>query len=79
MCLACDQEEVERNWRLVEIISTGKMPDGHTAADLRAMGLPLPGELIREQQPDGTVIIKQVAPSALRAANAFACDTPDNE
>jgi hypothetical protein len=39
------------------------------------MGLPLPGELFREPQPDGTVLIKQRAPSEI-AANAFACDTP---
>ena len=37
MCLACDQDEIERNWRLVEIISTGQMPDGHTAEDLRCL------------------------------------------
>ena len=52
------------------------MPDGHTASDLRDMGLPLPGELVRERQPDGTILIKQVAPSQL-AATPFVCDTPD--
>ncbi len=52
------------------------MPDGHTADDLRAHGLPLPGELVREQQPDGTILIKQVAPSQV-AANTFVCDAPD--
>jgi hypothetical protein len=84
MCIACESDEIERNWRLVEIISTGQMPDGHTAADLRAIGLPLPGELIREQQPDGTILIKQVAPSKLASSklapgNVFACDTPAHE
>ena len=62
MCMACEQGDQERIWALVEIISTGKMPDGHTADDLRAMGLPLPGELYREEQPDGTVLIKQRSP-----------------
>ncbi len=76
MCLACEQGDLERRWALIEIISTGRMPDGHTADDLRAMGLPLPGELIRETQPDGTVIIRQVAPSQV-AANPFVCDSPD--
>ena len=76
MCLACEQESLERRWAMIEIISTGRMPDGHTADDLRALGLPLPGELIREPQPDGTVIIRQVAPSQA-AASAFVCDTPD--
>jgi hypothetical protein len=46
------------------------MPDGHTADDLRKMGLPQPGELIRDMQPDGTVIIRQIAP----AKSAFSCD-----
>ncbi len=82
MCLACEQGDQERIWALVEIISTGKMPDGHTAEDLRAMGLPQPGELIREQQPDGTVLIRQVAPSQIEETNnknAFVCDTPLND
>jgi hypothetical protein len=79
MCLACEQGEQERIWDLVEIISTGKMPDGHTAEELRAMGLPLPGELYREEQPDGTIMIKQRSPAeieALKMKNAFVCDTP---
>jgi hypothetical protein len=75
MCLACEQADLERRWEMIEIISTGRMPDGFTADELRAMGLPLPGEIIRERQPDGTILIKQLAPSQI-AANAFACDTP---
>ena len=73
MCLACEQGDIERRWEMIETISTGRLPEGHSAEDLRAMGLPLPGELVREQQPDGTFLIKQVAP----AAAAFVCDTPD--
>ena len=76
MCLACEQQDAELLWEMVEIISTGQMPPGHTADDLRKLGLPLPGELIRDMQPDGTVIIRQVAPSQLKAANAFVCDAP---
>jgi hypothetical protein len=93
MCLACEQGDQERLWALVEIISTGKMPVGHNAEDLLAMGLPLPGELYREEQPDGTVLIRQHAPDkikAIRAAAAkttakttskptFVCDTPGND
>ena len=75
MCLACEQADLERRWEMIEVISQGRLPDGHTAEDLRAMGLPVPGELIRERQPDGTTLIKQVAPSDI-AANAFVCDTP---
>ncbi len=76
MCLACEQGDLERRWEMIEIISTGRLPAGHTVDDLRAMGLPVPGELMRERQPDGTVLIKQVAPSA-RPASKFACDAPD--
>ena len=92
MCLACEQGEQERIWELVEIISTGRMPDGHTAEDLLAMGLPLPGELYREEQPDGTVLIRQHSPATIEAMtspatsknsltskNTFVCDTPDND
>ena len=79
MCLACEQGDQERMWELVEIISTGKLPDGHTLDDLRAMGLPLPGELFREEQADGTILIKQRSPKeieALKNKNSFVCDTP---
>jgi len=76
MCLACEQGDLERRWEMVEIVSHGRLPDGHTVDDLRALGLPVPGELVRERQPDGTILIKQVAPSAL-AASKFACDAPD--
>jgi len=65
MCWACQESERERIWALVDIISMGQMPAGHTAEDLRDMGLPQPGELIREEQPDGTILIRQVAPSEL--------------
>jgi hypothetical protein len=76
MCLACEQADLERRWELVEIISHGRMPDGHTAEDLRALGLPLPGEIFREEQPDGTVLIRQCAPSEI-AEQPFVCDVPD--
>ena len=79
MCMACEQGDQDRIWELVEIISTGQLPDGHTIEDLRAMGLPLPGELYREEQKDGTVIIKQRSPKeidALKSNNTFVCDTP---
>ncbi|MGN6572480.1 MAG: hypothetical protein ACTHLO_13815 [Pseudolabrys sp.] len=59
---------------MIETISHGRLPEGHTAEDLRAMGLPVPGELYRETQADGTILIRQVAPSAVPQ---FVCDTPD--
>lgn len=72
MCLACEQGDLERRWEMIETISHGRLPDGHTIEGLRAIGLPVPGELVREKQADGTVLIRQVAPAA-----AFLCDTPD--
>ncbi len=75
MCMACELGDQERLWELVEIISTGAMPPDHTADDLRRLGLPQPGELIREMQADGTVIIRQIAPSQIKSA--FACDAPN--
>ncbi len=77
MCLACEQQDAEQLWELVEVISTGVMPPGHTAGDLRKLGLPQPGELIREPQADGTIIIRQIAPSQRKAAGAFVCDVPN--
>lgn len=79
MCMACEMGEQERLWELVEIISTGKLPDEHTLDDLRAMGLPLPGEIYREEQKDGTIVIKQRSPkeiAALQSKKTFVCDTP---
>ena len=82
MCWACQEADRERIWSLIDIISTGQMPAGHTAEDLRDMGLPQPGELYREEQPDGTILIRQVAPSELARNKAapkggFVCDSPD--
>jgi len=63
MCQACEMADMERRWEMIDIISTGKLPDGHTADDLRAMGLPVPGELFRETQADGSVLIRQRSPA----------------
>ena len=60
------------------VIARGEMPEGLTAQDLTNMGLPLPGEIEITQEPDGTVIYRQKAPSK-RARNAFVCDSPGDE
>jgi hypothetical protein len=75
--MACEQQNAEMLWDMVETISRGEMPAGHTADDLRKLGLPQPGELIRDMQPDGTVIIRQIAPKKTSKKPAFACDVPD--
>ena len=77
MCWACEEAERERIWGLVDIISTGQMPAGYTAEDLRTMGLPQPGELVREEQLDGTILIRQVAPQKPEPKNNFVCDAPE--
>ena len=77
MCWACESGDRERIWALIDVISTGQMPAGHTADDLRAMGLPLPGELYREEQPDGTILIRQHSPAEIAKNNAkpkFICE-----
>jgi hypothetical protein len=77
MCWACQEGDRERIWALIDIISSGKMPAGHTAEDLRAMGLPQPGELYREEQADGTILIRQRAPSEIKKTepkNKFICE-----
>ena len=80
MCWACESGERERMWALIDVISAGQMPAGHTADDLRAMGLPQPGELYREEQPDGTILIRQHSPADIAKAeqkNKFVCDSPE--
>jgi hypothetical protein len=77
MCWACETGDRERIWALIDIISTGQMPAGHTAEDLRAIGLPQPGELYREEQPDGTILIRQHSPDEIAknsAKSKFICE-----
>ena len=81
MCWACESGDRERIWALIDIISTGQMPAGHTAEDLAAMGLPQPGELYREEQPDGTILIRQPSPAEIakntEQKKKFVCDSPE--
>ena len=77
MCWACESGDRERVWALIDVISTGQMPAGHTAEDLRAIGLPQPGELYREEQADGTILIRQHSPAQItknNAKNKFICE-----
>jgi hypothetical protein len=79
--MACEEAEMMYRWRLLEQIAKGEMPSGMTEDDLRAMEMPLPGEVELIEEPDGRMIIRKVK-AAKRAAKkpaAFVCDTPDNE
>ena len=53
MCLACEEAELFYRFELLRQIADGKMPDGVTEADLRAMDLPLPGEVEVVEDADG--------------------------
>lgn len=76
MCLACEEAELFYRFELLKQIAEGRMPDGVTEADLRAMDLPLPGEVEVVEEADGTKTLKPIVhPSA---PNSFACDSPDS-
>jgi len=78
MCLACEEADNFFRLRLIDQIARGEMPEGLTADDLTALGLPQPGEIEITREPDGTVLYRQKAP-AKRPQTAFACDSPGDE
>ncbi len=45
MCMACEEAQLYYRWNLLEQIAKGEMPKGMTEDDLRAMELPVPGEV----------------------------------
>jgi hypothetical protein len=80
MCMACEEAEMFYRWQILEKVAKGEMPPGMTEEDLRAMDMPLPGEVELVEQPDGRVLLRKVKkakPAAKRAD--FACDSPDTE
>jgi hypothetical protein len=64
MCLACEEQEYFFRLWCADFLARGEMPPGVTAQDLQALGLPPPKGAAQPVNP---------AP----AANAFACDSPD--
>lgn len=78
MCLACEEADMYYRWQLIQQIAKGEMPEGHSEDDLRAMGLPLPGEIEVVEEPDGTKVVRQKAPppKAVKPSE-FACDSPN--
>ena len=86
MCMACEEAQLYYRWNLLEQVAKGEMPEGMTEEDLRAMELPVPGEVEIVEEADGSIVIKRVAePKPKRAkkiepkANTFVCDTPDDQ
>ena len=86
MCMACEEAEMYYRWQMLEQIAKGVMPEGMTEDDLRAMEMPLPGEIELIEKPDGSQVIRKVekatAPKPARKprkkADAFVCDTPED-
>lgn len=77
MCMACEEAELHYRWQMLERIAKGEMPDGFTEDDLRAMQLPLPGEIARFEEPDGTISFRKVQKAVKAKPSAFVCDSPD--
>jgi len=48
-----------------------------TEDDLRAMQLPMPGEIARFEEPDGTISFRKVQKAVKAKPSAFVCDSPD--
>jgi hypothetical protein len=77
MCMACEEAELYYRWQLLEQLAKGEMPAGLTEGDLRAMELPLPGEIARFEEPDGTISFRKVARAVKSKPSGFVCDSPD--
>ena len=68
MCWACEEQELIYRYELEMAVARGVMPEGFTAADFEAAGLPVPGQ--QQAQP---------AKPSLKRAASFICDDPDQE
>jgi hypothetical protein len=68
MCWACEEQDLLFRYELELAVARGVIPDGFTAEDFEAAGLPVPG-----QKKEAT------AKTPLKPAGAFVCDTPDKE
>ena len=66
MCWACEEQDLMFRYELEMALARGVIPEGFTAADFEAAGLPVPGQSKGPSKPP-------------KPANPFVCDTPDNE
>lgn len=76
MCFACEEAQMFRRFELLRQIAEGRMPEGVTEAQLRAMDLPLPGEVEIVVEADGTRTLRPVTRKP--GAESFSCDSPDS-
>lgn len=68
MCMACEEADMYYRWQMLEQIAKGEMPAGMTEADLRAMDMPVPGEIELIEKPDGSMVIRKVEAVAATTA-----------
>jgi hypothetical protein len=68
MCWACEEQALLYRYELELAVARGVMPEGFTAADFEAAGLPVPGQ--KEAQ--------QLAKAPLKPTGGFVCDAPDD-
>jgi hypothetical protein len=74
--MACEEAELYYRWQLLEQIAKGEMPEGMTEADLRAMELPVPGEVELIEKPDGSLVIRKVEAKEATTAPDDKASTP---
>jgi len=70
MCWACEEQNLLYRYELEMALARDVMPDGFTAADFEAAGLPVPGQSPKVAKP-----AKPAKPA--KAANPFVCDAPE--
>jgi hypothetical protein len=70
MCLACEQQEYFFRLWCEDFLARGEIPPGLTVEDLQALGLPPP-------KPAAGGGKQELPKRPAGAANAFACDSPD--
>jgi hypothetical protein len=73
MCWACEEQDLMYRYELEMAVARGVMPEGFTAADFEAAGLPVPGS-----ESGSSQVSSKVAKPA-NPTNPFVCDTPDTE
>jgi hypothetical protein len=66
MCWACEEQDLWLRYEMELAVARGVIPEGFTAADFEAVGLPVPG-----QAQD-----LKSAKASFKQAGGFVCDAP---